>query len=176
MTRSKQPLAALLAALLFAVTASCSTNDNNNDDDAADPTPSPESEVEAAYLAYWEMGARLLEAPDPADPEIPQRTSGEALTNLVNGLTTLKETDQRSELGRMYSHDVIGVRVDGASRAEVDDCAVDDSRVVNATTGEVVAEGLVTELLRVTLIRDDERWLVDHTSRVDAWEGATDCG
>src|SRR5918994_5705071 len=46
-------------------------------------TQDPEAEVEAAYLAYWEMQQRLAEAPNPSDPEVRQRTTGPALDKLI---------------------------------------------------------------------------------------------
>src|SRR5918995_3724000 len=53
-------------------------------------TQNPEAEVEAAYLAYWEMAKRLSEAPDPNDPELGERATGTALDKLVDSLTTMK--------------------------------------------------------------------------------------
>ena len=63
---------AILTGLFLALVvgpASCKS------DDDSDSGSTKKDEVKAAYLAYWKMGARLLEAPDPTDPEIPQRTT-----------------------------------------------------------------------------------------------------
>lgn len=182
--RSKRPLVraaalVLLVGLLLGLVvgpAACGNDDDSSDDPPPTTTSATtESEVESAYLAYWEMGARLLEAPDPDDPEIPERASGEALADLVAGLEALKSANLRSELGSQYAHNVIGVEVENDGRAVVDDCAVDDSRLVDAATGEVVEQSVVTELIRVTMLRDGDRWRADSSVQVDAWEGAVEC-
>jgi hypothetical protein len=141
----------------------------------ATTTISPEEEVEAAYLAFWDMFVRLAQAPDPDDPEIHERASGEAAGNVVDGLTTLRSLHRRSQFGPGYRHEVLQVDVRGDT-AVVQDCAVDDSRLVDTLSGEVVAQGVVTELLEVTLQRVGDTWLVDGTTRLDSWSGAVACG
>lgn len=182
--RDRRPLVqaaalVLVVGLLLGIVvgpAACGNDDDSSDDPPpTTTTPDPESEVESAYLAYWEMGSRLLEAPDPDDPEIPERASGEALADLVAGLDALRSANLHSELGPQYSHDVIDIKVESEGRAVVDDCAVDDSRLVDAATGEVVEQSVVTELLRVTMHLQGERWRADSSTRVDAWEGAVEC-
>ena len=165
----------LLVALLPGL-AGCGDDDDSSSE--APPTttsPDSESEVESAYLAFWDMAQRLAESPNPDDPELIRRASGEALTDLVAGLTALRDQGRRSELGPSYRHEVISTRLTGATTAVVEDCAVDDSRIVEDATGDVVVEGVGTELIEVTLIHEDESWLVDSISQIDVWEGAVAC-
>jgi hypothetical protein len=171
----------LAVALTLAVATGCGDDDDTAGPDdgtttteAPDTTLSPEAEVEAAYLAFWDMAVRLAGAPNPDEPEIVERASGEARDNLVNGLTTLRSAEQRSEFGQQYRHEVLSVQVDGQT-AHIDDCAVDDSRVVDAATGEVVVEGVGTELLSATLISNGGDWLVDRFSQIESWEGVAEC-
>lgn len=173
-----------LAATVLLTACACGSDDDEATDTSSSTTPtteappatvSVEDEVETAYLAFWEMFVRLAEAPDPTDPEITDRASGEALGNLVDGLTTLQSSNQRSDFGRRYRHDVLMVDLTDDSTAVLEDCAVDDSRVVDVSTGRTVAEGLVTEHLQATLILSGNQWRVDRTSRLNSWNGEVSC-
>jgi hypothetical protein len=169
-------LAATIACAVLVLTgATCSGDDDDTADDTSTTptTESPEAEVEAAYLAFWDMAVRLAESPDPDDPEIAERSSGDARDDLVAGLTALRDNDRHSEFGERYEHDVLSVSVDGDT-ATLEDCAVDDSKIVNGQ-GETVVEGVGTEKLRVTLNHDGNSWIVAELVQVDAWEGAVEC-
>jgi hypothetical protein len=173
-------LAATVALALSAATCS----DDEDDADGASSTTEPanststtlsvEEEVEAAYLAFWDMFIRLAQAPNPDDPEIAQRASGETRGNLVDGFTTQQSLNRRSEFGPEYRHEVLNVTTQGDT-AVIEDCAVDDSRIVDVATGETVEEDIVTELLNVTLMRRGDTWSVNSSVRVDAWDGAVEC-
>lgn len=144
--------------------------------DSTTTTLSPEQEVEAAYLAYWDMAVRLAQAPNPDDPEIGHRSSGQARANLIDGLTTLRAANQRTEPGPRYGHEVLSVQIDEAQgSAIVEDCAVDESRLVDSGTGETLTDGLTTTLWSVQLVRDGEAWLIDEFEQLDAWSGAVEC-
>jgi len=167
----------LLVGVLLLWACDDDSADDPSDDDGSDPTSttlSPGDQVEAAYLAFADMGARLLENPDPDDPEIAQRTSGEAQADLIAGLRTLVANGQRYELGPEYSHDVLAVTVDGVT-ATAEVCVIDDSRLVDASTGEVLAEGPTSVAWTVTLVMRDERWLIDQIVEGDVEEGADRC-
>lgn len=170
MTRPQQLLAALLATLVLAIT-SCTNGDDN---DAPDPTPSPESEVEAAYLAYWEMANRLAETPDPVDPELEQRASGEALAGLRQGLASLEAEGQMLAVGPQTAHTVSGIEVKEDGTASLTDCDVDDSRLLGPD-GATLDEDLTTTLWDIGLVRSGGTWRVDRFVRVDSWDGETDC-
>jgi hypothetical protein len=168
---------AALTAGVFALALTAATCGGDDDDSSGHPTTteSPQAAVKADYLAFWDMAVRLAEAPDPADPELTKRASGDALDDLVKGLTTLKAADQHSVFGPRYTHDVLSVQING-KKATVEDCAVDDSKIVDASTGEVVDQSVVTERLEVELVQSDNNsWLVNSSSRKDAREGAVAC-
>ena len=151
--------------------------DDPSDDDGSDPTSttlSQEDQVEAAYLAFADMGARLLENPDPDDPEIAQRTSGEAQADLIAGLRTLVANGQAFDLGPLYSQDVLDVTLVGAS-ATANVCVVEDSKRVDVATGQVVASGITTVDWTVTLQRDGNNWLVEEIEEGEVREGVVEC-
>ena len=143
--------------------------------DTTTTTVTPEAEVEAAYLAYWDMLDRLSQAPDPNDPEIAQHVSGEALLEVIDGLRTLRAQGHVAQIGPQYAHSVLTVEVRG-NRAVVRDCVVDDSTIVNEATGQVIEGGeAATGVLEVTMLVRDSRWQVDSVDRVSTEPGVTAC-
>jgi hypothetical protein len=171
-------------------TAACGGSDGDDADDdptttepadesstTADPTttaPSVEAEVEAAYLAYWEMAKRLLAAPDPDDPEIAKRAIGTALTTAIDGFTTMRAQGQAIRVGEGYSHDVLSIDVRGMA-ATVVDCNVDEAARIEVASGRVLTSATTTNLLTVELKSDAGQWQVASIQKTDAWEGARSC-
>jgi hypothetical protein len=158
-----------LIAGLVALGMACAGDDGN--DPQASDTPdagsddaenlSPEAEVEAAYLAYWDMVNRLSAAPNPEDPDIVDHAAGKALLELVDGLATLVERGHVIRTGPAYAHSVESVEVEG-ERAVLQDCVIDDSTIEDEGTGEVVGGGESTSgVLRVTLVLDGGSWKVE---------------
>src|SRR5215207_6993415 len=111
------------ACVVLVLSSRCGNDDGEAADDGATTSTSettiasttttqdPEAEVEAAYLAYWEMNKRLSEAPDPNDPELGERATGTALDKLVDSLTTMRAAGERFVFGPEYSHLVESVEV-----------------------------------------------------------------
>jgi len=167
----------LLVGVLLLWACDDDSADDPSDDDGSDPTSttlSQEDQVEAAYLAFADMGARLLENPDPDDPEIAQRTSGEAQADLIAGLRTLVANGQRYELGPEYSHDVLAVTVDGVT-ATAEVCVIDDVSLIDVTSGDPLGQGTTTAQWTVTLTRPDDSWVVEQVSEREIGEGALPC-
>jgi hypothetical protein len=180
--RSRSVGATLLAGVV-ALGMACAADDTDGSQASDTPGPdsngtdtlSPEVEVEAAYLAYWEMLDRLAEAPDPDDPEILERASGEALFEVVAGVTTLVERGHISDSGPLYAHSVESVVVRD-NEAVLRDCVVDDTSLVDRATGEVVESGeIAVALLEVTLLLEDERWKVNRVQRIPVEATAISC-
>jgi hypothetical protein len=137
-------------------------------------TRSAESEVEEAYLAYWAMGERLLETPNPDDPEIAQRAIDPARGQMIDSLTTLRARDQAVRHGPRHRHDVRSIEVEGES-ATVRDCAIDDASIVDARSGATIDERLVTALYEATLVSQGSSWWVRQIEQPDGWEGVAGC-
>jgi hypothetical protein len=164
---------AIITTALLALGFAC----NSDDDDTSSSTTtttSPEAEVEAAYLAFADMGARLLQDPDPSDPEIDERTTGQAKEGLVASLQSLSDARLRFEIGPDYSHDVEAVDLNGDD-AVLDVCVIDDSKQVD-DSGQVTAEGVTTVDWTVEMQRDDDMWLVADITENEVQEGMAECG
>lgn len=125
-----------------------------------------EQEVEEAYLAYWAMLDRLAQDPNPDDPEIRERASGQAQDMAVDGLTTMQDAGWRSEFGDEHGHSVLSVTVDG-DEAVVQHCAVDQSQVIDTTTGEVVRDGSATIFYEAALRQTNIGWDVHTVAEID---------
>jgi hypothetical protein len=171
----RRPVAMIAVGVLALTAGTCSSDDDSDStSDRTTTTVSPETEVETAYLAFADMGARLLQAPDPGDPEIGERTTGTAMTEFIAGLRSLQDAGLEYQLGSEYSHDVRSVRLTG-DNAALDVCVVDDSKQVNAATGEVTAEGATTVRWTVEMRRENGAWLVAKITEDDVQEGVTEC-
>lgn len=162
---------ALLAGLLLALVAPASCS---NDDDTSDPTQPPEEEVKAAYLAYRGLVQRLLESPNPDDPELADFSTGENLEFLKAQLESLQSQNRALQFGSRYSVDIVAVTVTG-SAAIIQDCTVDDAQTIDMTSGAVVSEGITTELLEAVLSEEGGHWRVSSIERLGQWEGDVPC-
>jgi hypothetical protein len=138
------------------------------------PEEQAEADVRAAYDAYWAMSERLAAAPDPQDPEIAERTTGDALDSVTTLLTQFLTQGRTVSFLADYSHDVLSVDIDETS-ALVRDCYVDHAAQIDAETGDVVLEATATLHLEVTLVSDSGAWKVSDVKRLDAWEGIVQC-
>jgi hypothetical protein len=138
-------------------------------------TQDPEAEVEAAYLAYWEMAERLLAAPDPDDPEIARRVSGSARAKLVDSLTTLRAQQERLEFGSDNSHRVVSVEL-GAEVATVLDCIIDHGARISESTGQREEFAATPGLLEVVMAATQGHWVVESISKPPEAEVDARCG
>ncbi|HEY8526849.1 MAG TPA: hypothetical protein VIL48_17895 [Acidimicrobiales bacterium] len=137
-------------------------------------TTTVESAVEEAYLAYWEMGERLLQDPDPDDPEILSRTTGRLRAEMIESLTTLRAQGRRVRYGPRYGHHVLSVSVE-SDVAEVVDCLVDDGEVIDVRTERRVSGGLLTVRHRTTMVREAGAWKASEAAQDGTWEGVSRC-
>lgn len=137
-------------------------------------TLSPEAEVEAAVAAHDAMLLRLLQAPDPDDPEIAQRSTGTSRETAESGLAELAALGQHGIPGPNMSTTVLSADVTG-DRATVEACEVDDGRLIDTATGDVLDDDVVTRLVTISLERVEGTWLVSNSVIEETWEGVTDC-
>lgn len=132
---------------------------------ATTTTTSVEEAVLSGYRAFW---AAYLRAGDPMNPEHPDL--------VATAINPELEQVQRAFLARLAGGEVIrgsienNPRLEGApagNTATVIDCAVDNSRVVNATTGaEQPVTGDNHHLMRVEMSLVDGVWKVRTVNRV----------
>lgn len=191
-TRTIPRLVVVLTALwaVFAAVACGSGEDGGeapeSSPEASDPadtalaettvtTLSPEAEVEAAIAAYDAMINRIVQAPDPNDPEIAQRATGANRERVEAGFAQLVALGQYGKPGPNRRSTVLRTVVSGAE-ATADVCEVDDGLLIDAATGDVLDDDVVTRLVVISLERVDGAWLI---ARIDptnsSWEGVSDC-
>jgi hypothetical protein len=172
-TRRARHLAAA-TLLTLAPLASCTTDD----DDPPSPTPTtltPEAEVEAAYLAYWDMAERLSESPDPENSEISQRSIDPVRAQLTETLSTYRARGQAVRSGPDYRHRIADVEISGGT-ATLQDCAADDSALIDVTSGEVIEHDVVTTSLQAVLVSRGDEWLLQELNSLGSWRGVVSCG
>ena len=114
--------------------------------------------------------------PDETHPMLDEVATGAAYEALF-------EAAQANRLGgrvlrlpedSVSRHDAEVVSISG-DRAVVRDCNVDDGLVVDADSGEVLDDDVVTRLGTATLVREDGRWKVARTRVRQTWEGVAGC-
>jgi hypothetical protein len=121
-------------------------------------TLSPEAEVEQAYRAFDAMVSRLNLAPDPEDPEIAQRTTGEFKSQYELVLADRRTRGVAVKTGPRYGPTALTTTVDGSS-ATVRTCYVDQAATVNAMTGaEIDAMTTVPELITLSFAWEEGTW------------------
>lgn len=143
---------------------------------AVETTPStldPETEVEQAYLAFEDMFRRLRENPDPDDPEIAKRTTGQAQNDIVNALTTAASLGERATFGSGDAEYVTGVEL-ADSHATVHSCAVEDITITNSAGG-TIGPRVTTYWTKYTLRRQGGAWLVTSWEPVRKVDGEQSC-
>ncbi|MEW6470653.1 MAG: hypothetical protein AB1679_00075 [Actinomycetota bacterium] len=146
--KSRWWLSVAVATTLVVAAAACSDSSSREDGDVSPETqptqpattvttaakPTVESEVLAAYRAFWDAYLAAADPMNPEDPRLAERATGGEL-----------ETVQKAFLARRSAGEVIrgtldlaprvaSVRPDGAA-ATVTDCYADHTGVYDAATG-----------------------------------------
>ena len=136
-------------------------------------TLSPTQEVEAAFLAFDAMVERLAQAPNPDDPEIAQRASGEILAGVQQSQTTLRTTGYRAEFGERQATHILEVSIVDAATATLLDCSIDDRTEITPTGAK--GPFLETYWTEWTLRQVEGVWYVDSGDAVDMQQGEQSC-
>jgi hypothetical protein len=174
----------VLAAGVAWLWAKVTEADDNAKSEASPTTTSTapvdaEAEIEDAYRAYMAMQQRLLQAPDPSDPELPQRATGSTLDRLRATLADYAAKGQVIRVGPATAQTILSIEVSG-DQATVRACYVDESGLYEAASGaELQAMHTGTAIDRSVLQRDDGIWRVSRRfapAESEHWEGATTCG
>jgi hypothetical protein len=177
--------AAAVACALLVLSSGCGDDDGEAADEgtttstsdttiaSTTTTQNPETEVEAAYLAYWEMNKRLVQQPNPDDPEIAQRTSGSARDKLIDSLSTMRAEGSMFQFGPQDSIQILDIAVTGDT-ATVRSCAVGDATRVHGSEEQDVE--ISTSELETQMTQAASRWVVTTVSETDSWKGVSTCG
>jgi hypothetical protein len=161
--------------------------DDNSQSEAAattttappDPDAAVKAEIEDAYRAYNAMVERLALAPDPEDPELPQRATGRALDRIIELMKDLVASGDVGRLGPTRSQTILTIEVT-ADTATLRACLVDESGRYDAATGEAIVPMMVGTIIdTATLERSDGTWRVSAIKNPgpdERWEGVSTCG
>lgn len=188
--RRRPRWAAVLVAFVAALAiAGCggdggdeASGDTTETSETTDPTAaetttttlSPEAEVEAAHDAYYAMLVRLVQAPDPHDPELTERATGAALETFVSSMEEDSALGRVTRVGPNTGRTVLHTEVSG-DHATVEVCSVDDGVHTEVATGRVLDDDVVTRRIVHRLERINGVWLVAEATSTASWEGVTDC-
>ena len=169
------------AALVAVVFAACAGDDASTDPSATsttlDPDEAAEDEVRQAYRDFLEMAFRIAEAPDPNDPEIAQRATGDARGRIEQSAAEDQARGVIARGGPKDEQTILTTTVTGDS-ARLTVCYVDHSGVFDAVTGaEIEPMTITTSLSNIDLVQDAGVWKVSlvETQQGKQWDGVHDC-
>jgi hypothetical protein len=146
---------------------------------SAATTLTSNGEVEQAYRDFDAMFTRLGPAPDPGDPEIARRTTGELRGRIESALTDRVTRGLVLKLGPSSGlRAIVSTTVDGNS-ATLKSCYVDQSATVDAKTGaEIKTMTTITTLQTWSFVHEGGTWKASRLRTDDdhSWQGVYDCG
>ncbi len=126
-------------------------------------TLSESEEVEAAFLAFDAMLHRLRESPNPDDPEIAERASGETLAGITDSQTTMRTLGETAVFGERDAIHVLEVEFDDADDGDwCSSARVEDMTTMTRRRARSVPF-VTTYWTEWTLVRVDGTWMVDHS-------------
>ncbi len=140
--------------------------------------PTPEEEVLAAYLAYWDAVDEAFSLPQvqPDSPALSEYATGEALDRVRQNANDALQASEAYRIpeGGLYEHraEVVSLEEDSAT---VRDCNVDDTVAVDTTTGEVVDDTVSTRLYISMVVQEAGQWKVAVVNRESSLEGVAGC-
>jgi hypothetical protein len=174
--------AGLLMLALVLVVSDCGGDDDAKADPDERPAPtttttlSPEQEVEQAYRDFIAMTKRAALAPDPTNPEIAARATGDARANFEATLTRLQAEGTQYRTGQRDNQTILSTTIDGDT-ATLSVCYVGHTGAFDlATAHEIEPMRVVTSLDKTTLTREDGVWRVSLVLNETIWEGEYSCG
>ena len=136
-------------------------------------TLSPTQEVEEAFLAFKAMLQRLAQSPNPDDPEIVQRATGDTLAGVRQFQTTLQTLGHRAEYGARQATHILAVSTVDAATVTLRECTVDDRTEITPTG--TIGPVLETYWTEWTLREVDGTWFVDGSEAIDMRQGEQPC-
>src|SRR5262249_28771014 len=137
----------------------------------------PQQAVVAAYQEFWRV---WLEANNPPNPDYPKLTEVDTGAQLTLARTAIEKHRNQGVVYRSASpshadHQLLSLVVTGPA-ATLPDCSVDDTVVLDRSSGRVVNDDVVTHLWRVSLVLEGGQWKVQDNTETDRFNGISDCG
>lgn len=190
MSRRGRVPAGLLVLVVILVVVGCNASAPVADQDPLPPTtpvttPSPgaaqtedpeEAAVRAAYEGYWRAILAANDPPDQFHPDLARYATGEAFESVFQAAQANRLTGRILRLpeNSITEYRIDEVDIDGDS-AQVWGCTIDDGLVIDAETGDVLDDDIVTFRVSATLTRENGTWKVSHSESEESWEGVAGC-
>jgi len=133
--------------------------------------------VLAAYQRFWQVWLRANDPPNPSDPAIAEVETGAQLAGTLLAIERDRDRGERIRLpAKSQYHHTASATIDRSGmQAMVSDCAVDDSIVIQSSTGRVVDNSIETQRITATMIRIGRWWKVSSSQIVRSWPGISAC-
>ena len=138
--------------------------------------PTEEAAVRSAYEAASRAFIDAAAVPDPNFPALAATHTGPMLVQRRDVLIALKADGRviRYPQPSLYRVEIENVEIEGdVARLEV--CGVDDGQRILLSSGEVVADGVVTVRARAAMRRVDGVWHLAERVKEQEWEGVAGC-
>jgi hypothetical protein len=138
-----------------------------------------EEAAKTAYLAYWDAFERASVQPvDPTSGDLLARMTGNQARLVVRNLEEMQASSQaaRRPANSQSRHQVSATELQADGSVRIMDCQVDDAVVYNTTSGAVINDAVVTNLISATMVQEGSEWKVALAERTKKWPGVVECG
>jgi hypothetical protein len=184
-------IAALVGVVVLAGGA-CGGEDNaeSTDPAAASTTSAPattttlddetqkEEAATAAYLAFYDAYRAATANPvNPQEPEVQALMTGDHKAMVTRNLEDRRARGQavRHPENTRSTHTVRSAELRADGSVEIFDCEVDDAIVYDVSSGAVVDDEVVTNLVTGTVVQEGGRWKTAYINVLRSWPGVTEC-
>jgi hypothetical protein len=138
-----------------------------------------EEAAKAAYLAYWDALERAsVEHVNPTSRDLLARITGDQARLVVRNLEEMQASNRaaRRPADSRSRHQVLATERQADGSVRITDCQVDDAIVYDTTSGAVINDAVVTNLISATMVQEDSAWKVALAERTKKWPGVVECG
>ena len=137
-----------------------------------------EEAAKAAYLAYWVAFERASAEPvDPRSHDLQAWMTGNQARLVVRNLEEMEASKQaaRRPANSRSRHRVSATELQADGSVRITDCQVDDAVVYDTTSGAVINDAVVTNLIVATMVQEGDAWKVGLAERTKKWPGVVGC-
>jgi hypothetical protein len=182
-------IAALVGAVLVALGA-CGGDDDEESTGttAASTTSAPsttldeetrkEEAAKDAYLTYDDAFFKAATNPvNPQLPELQELVTGSQRSLVTRNLEEMRANGQavRPPARSKAQQDLQLVELQADGSVDITSCEVDDSVLYVVTTGAVINDDIVTNLIFTTMVKEDSAWKLTFSERRKKWPGVVEC-
>jgi hypothetical protein len=138
-----------------------------------------EEAAKAAYLAYWDAFERASAEPvDPTSGDLLALMTGDQARLVVRNLEEMQASKRaaRRPADSRSRHQVSATELQADGSVRITDCQVDDAIVYDTTSGAVINDAVVTNLISATMVQQGSAWKLALAERTKKWPGVVECG